>query len=70
LLAAHAILEQSEYRRLIAGRYASFNSEAGIAFENGKLKLKDLYTLAVRNGEPQQRSGQQEMFENLISRYI
>jgi xylose isomerase len=55
---------------MLADRYASFDSEEGQAFEAGKLKLKDLQKIAQRNGEPEQRSGRQEMFENLLNRYV
>jgi xylose isomerase len=70
LLAAHAILEHSDYQRLRAERYASFDTEKGQAFEAGKLKLKDLQRLALLDGEPTQRSGRQELFENLVARYV
>jgi xylose isomerase len=70
LLAAHDILEHSEYRRLRSERYASFDTAEGNAFELGKLKLKDLHKIALRDGEPEQRSGRQEFFENLLARYV
>lgn len=70
LLAAHEILNNSEYLTLLHERYASFNSEEGRNFETGKLKLKDLHKIALRDGEPQQRSGRQELFENLLSRFV
>ena len=70
LLAAHEILENSEYRKLLQERYASFDTDEGRAFESGKLKLKDLHKIASRNGEPKQHSGRQELFENLLSRFV
>jgi xylose isomerase len=70
LLAAHEILENSEYRKLIQERYASFDTEEGRAFASGKLKIKDLRNIVLRGGEPQQRSGKQELLENLLSRYV
>lgn len=70
LLAAHEILENSEYRRMLRERYASFDSDEGRAFEAGKLKIKDLHKIALRSGEPAQHSGRQELFENLLSRYV
>ncbi|HMX41640.1 MAG TPA: xylose isomerase, partial [Saprospiraceae bacterium] len=70
LLAAHEVLHASDYLRLRAERYASFDSGDGAAFEAGKLKIKDLYKIALRGGEPEQRSGRQEMFENLLSRHV
>lgn len=70
LLAAHDILEHSDYRKLRMNRYASFNTDEGNAFESGTLSLTDLQKIALRNGEPTQRSGQQELFENLLNRYV
>lgn len=70
LLVANDILEQSDYLQLRKERYASFDSGKGADFEAGKLSLLDLAGMADHNGEPQQRSGQQELFENIINQYI
>jgi len=70
LLAAWEILEHSEYRHLLRERYASFDSDEGLAFTSGKLKIKDLRNIALRGGAPVQRSGRQEFMENLLSRYV
>lgn len=70
LLIAHEILEKSEYRELRKSRYASFDSGKGRQFEKGKLRLEALRLLAHRNGEPEQISGKQEYFENLINNFI
>jgi len=70
LVAAHNILENSDYSRLREERYASFNSKNGQAFEQGKLTLEDLSKLANEAGEPTQRSGKQELFENIINRFV
>ena len=42
----------------------------GRAFERGELSFQDLVTLAARQGEPMQRSGQQERYEQLLTMYI
>ncbi|MBI5916229.1 MAG: xylose isomerase [Bacteroidetes bacterium] len=70
LLAADGILEKSNYRKLRKERYASFDKGDGKGFEKGKLSLKDLAKIAAKNGEPQQRSGRQELFENIVNRYV
>ncbi|ADQ18605.1 D-xylose isomerase [Leadbetterella byssophila DSM 17132] len=70
LLLADEILEKSEYSKLKANRYASFDSGLGKAFEEGKLSLEDLRNYAAENGEPKVISGKQEYLENLINRYI
>lgn len=70
LLVADDILRKSPYRQLRKERYASFDSGRGKAFEDGKMSLQALADYARQNGEPQQRSGRQELFENLINQYI
>jgi xylose isomerase len=70
LLTANAILDNGEYLKLRKDRYASFDSGKGKQFEQGKLKLEELRTLAFKNGEPEQISGKQEYYENLLSKFI
>jgi xylose isomerase len=70
LLTAHAILEDGEYLTLRKDRYASFDSGKGRQFEQGKVTLEELRTLAFKNGEPVQTSGKQEHYENLLSKFI
>jgi xylose isomerase len=70
LVVADAILTKSPYKKLRADRYASFNDGAGRDFEAGKMGLEDLRNFAIKNGEPTQRSGKQEYFENIINDYI
>jgi xylose isomerase len=47
-------------------RYKSFDSGKGAEFEQGKLTLEDLRKLAVENGEPEQLSGKQELYEAIL----
>ncbi|MEP4095839.1 xylose isomerase [Reichenbachiella sp.] len=70
LLSAQDILENSNYKNLRKARYSSFNTLKGKEFEEGKLDLQALSTIAHKNGEPKLRSGQQELFENIINKYI
>lgn len=70
LLTAEKILKESEYKSLIKERYDSFNRGNGKKFAQGKLRLTQLATIANKNGEPQQISGKQERFENLINDYL
>ena len=70
LITAAAILEQSDYKKMRAERYASFDSGEGKAFEDGKLTLEDLRTIAFRDGEPKQISGKQELYEMILNLYI
>ncbi|RPD88217.1 xylose isomerase [Luteimonas sp. 100069] len=67
---AHALLEDSPWEQWRKARYASFDSGDGQAFEAGRLSLTDLYGIASKAGEPQQRSGRQEAYENLLNQYL
>ena len=67
---AHALLEKSPWEQWRKDRYASFDSGDGQAFENGRLSLADLHGIASKAGEPQQRSGRQEAYENLLNQYL
>ncbi len=70
LVIADKILTQSDYLKMRANRYASFDSGKGKDFEAGKLSLLDMYNIAKEVGEPKQISGKQELYEQLINLYI
>jgi xylose isomerase len=70
LLLANDVLEKSEYKNLRKERYASFDSGKGKQFTSGKLTLDELRKLAHAQGEPEQISGKQEYFENLINQFL
>ncbi|KAA6301906.1 MAG: Xylose isomerase [Candidatus Ordinivivax streblomastigis] len=70
LVTAVAILEKSDYRKMLTERYASFDSGNGKAFEDGKLTLEDLRNIAAKSGEPVQISGKQELYEAIVNMYI
>jgi xylose isomerase len=67
---AYNILEKSTYRKMRLDRYSSFDTGHGKAFEEGKLTLEDLRELAIKNGEPLQISGKQELYEAILNQYI
>ena len=70
ILTAEKILTQSEYPRLRKDRYNSFDSGNGKQFENGKLSLENLSEIAFNSKFPNQASGKQELFENIINQFI
>lgn len=70
LVIADNILQNSNYKKMRTERYSSFDSGKGKEFENGNLKLEDLYNLTLQNGEPKQISGKQELFEMMLNQYI
>lgn len=70
LITADNVLQHSDYKKIRAERYASFDSGKGKEFENGKLSLEDLRNYAIEKGEPATTSGKQEYLENIINRFI
>jgi xylose isomerase len=51
-------------------RYSSFDAGNGSAYEQGKLTLQQLAELGNAGGEITLQSGRQELYENVINRYI
>ena len=70
LITADAILNKSDFKQFRKDRYASFDSDKGKAFEEGKFFAGDLRAYAIEAGEPAAKSGRQEYLENLVNRYI
>jgi xylose isomerase len=70
LVIADKILKNSDYLKMRKKRYESFDKGAGKDFEKGKLTLAKLRDIASELGEPETRSGKQELFEQLINMYL
>ena len=70
LLIADAVIKHSKYEELLTKRYASFDSGKGAEFLAGKLNLTDLYEIAMTKGEPEQISGKQELYENILNQFL
>lgn len=70
LIIADKILKESPYLELRKARYASFDKGQGNDFEKGRLTLEQLRDVASNLGEPDVRSGKQELLEQLINMYI
>lgn len=70
LIAADRILSESPMEAMRATRYASFDDDAGKRFESGSLSLDELYDRALKVGEPEQTSGKQELYENIVNRFV
>ena len=69
-LTAERILNESKLPELKRHRYASFDSGEGTRFEKGELSLQDLYAIGSSAGEPEQISGKQERYEQLVNDFI
>ena len=70
LLIADKVLKESDYLKLREARYESFDQGAGKDFEEGKITLETLRDIASGLGEPEIRSGKQELLEQLINMFI
>ena len=70
LIAADALLTDSPLESWRKNRYESFDAGKGKDFEKGNLSLEQLRDLALQMGEPNAKSGKQEMYEQLINLYI
>jgi xylose isomerase len=70
LLVAERILTESNYIELRKGRYSSFDNGNGAKFEKGEFTLEKLAELALKNGQPKQLSGRQELYEQIIAEFI
>ncbi len=70
LIAADAVLDHSQYLVLRKERYKSHTTGKGKEFSQGKLTLSDLSAIATQAGEPKQISGKQELYENILSRFV
>lgn len=69
LLSAADVLEKSPYKKMLAERYASFDSGEGKEFEEGKLSLEQLAEIGRKVDEPAQTSGKQELYEAIVNMY-
>jgi len=70
LLIADKILKESNFLKLKYDRYSSFDIGQGDLFENGKLNLDQLTTIAKKTGEPENISAKQELFESLVNQFL
>jgi xylose isomerase len=70
LKTAARIIEDGALAGPLAKRYASFDSGIGAKIEAGEVGLEDLEAYTLVNGEPEQRSGKQELLENVLNQYL
>ena len=70
LLIADKILQKSDYKKLKSIRYESFDNGYGALFEKGQIDFEQLREIAEEIGEPEKRSGKQELFESIVNQYL
>jgi xylose isomerase len=67
---AYSIVNDGKFRSMLKNRYSSFDSAEGARFEQGKMNLEELRDYAVKHGEPRITSGKQELYENMLNKYL
>ena len=67
LLIAERIIADGNLEQWRRARYASYDTGKGADIERGTTSFDDLEQWVLAAGEPQQRSGRQEQFENLVA---
>jgi xylose isomerase len=71
LIAAAKLIEDGEYDRFLAGRYARWDAPEARAMLGGKASLAEIAARVARDGvDPRPRSGRQEYLENLLNRFV
>lgn len=67
LKAAARIIEDGRIESLLRERYAGWDSQLGRDIESGSAGFEELESYTLRHGEPEVRSGRQELLENLLN---
>jgi len=67
---AAKLIEDKVFSNALTNRYISYSKGFGSKIETGKATLEECETFILKNGEPDQRSGKQEVFENQLNRYL
>ncbi len=71
LMIAERMMGDGKLEKVIADRYAGWRGALGENILGGKLSLEDLSRHALDKGlDPRPRSGQQELLEGLVARYL
>ena len=67
---AQQIIDDGALDAFVKDRYASYRRGIGKKIISGKTSFAELERYVHKNGEPEKRSGREEMLENLINSYI
>ena len=70
LLIADDLLSHSPINTMRAERYKSFKHGQGLRFIKSELNLDALAEIGSNSPEPELQSGKQELYENIVNRYI
>ena len=67
---AQRIIDDGVLGRFVAERYSSFGCGIGKQIMAGKGSFQDMEEYVLEHGEPEKRSGREEMLENIVNGYI
>ena len=70
LKAAGKMVKDKRLEKIVQKRYAGWDTAFGKKIESGKATLDDMDAYTRANGEPEPKSGQQELLENILNEYI
>ena len=64
------MIEDGKLEAAVKARYGGWDEGLGKQIENGKAGFQELEAYTLENGEPELKSGRQELFENILNEYI
>ena len=67
---AAKMIEDKTFTNAVADRYKGWTGELGKNIESNKVGFEELEKYTIENGEPELKSGRQELVENLLNDYI
>jgi xylose isomerase len=67
---AAKMIEDKAFDKAVEDRYRGWSGDLGSNIESKKFGFDELEAYILENGEPELRSGRQEMLENLLNDYI
>ncbi len=67
---AHRILQDGVLDGFVRDRYGSYRQGLGQQIMTGRVGLADMEAYVLEHGEPEPRSGREEMLENLLNQYL
>ncbi len=67
---AAAIIEDGWLENIVKERYSGWDSKLGQDIESGKVGFEELEQYTLQHGEPEIKSGRQELIENILNEYI
>ncbi|MBW8036593.1 MAG: xylose isomerase [Planctomycetes bacterium] len=64
------MIEDGKLEAAVKARYGGWDEGLGKKIESGQAGFEELEVYTLENGEPELKSGRQELFENLLNEYI